>query len=220
MVFARDSGLTAADLQAVAAARSAVERLAGHVTGLGDPSRAQRSADGEADAFTADVTAAASSQTSTDTAAVQAIRQAVRSASDGLQAAVTGSAAVNTDSGVSGQRPGRPAAHRPVIIMVILIVVYRSPLLWLLPLFGSLGAIIVAESAAHGLADAGLTVSTLSASILRCWSSARPPTTRCCSSTVTGKNSAAMPPPRTRWPPRCERPCPPCWPPPPRSPPP
>ena len=59
VVFARSSGLTAADLQAVAAARSAVERLAGHVPGLGDPGRAQRSADGQADAFTADVTAAA-----------------------------------------------------------------------------------------------------------------------------------------------------------------
>ena len=166
VVFARSSGLTAADLQAVAAARSAVERLAGHVPGLGDPGRAQRSADGQADAFTADVTAAASSQTSTDTAAVQAIRQAVRT-SDGLQAAVTGSAAVNTDSGVSGNAQDALLLTALVIIMVILIVVYRSPFLWLLPLFGSLGAIIVAESAAHGLADAGLTVSTLSASILR-----------------------------------------------------
>jgi putative drug exporter of the RND superfamily len=166
VVFARSSGLTAADLQAVAAARGAVERLAGHVPGLGDPGPAQRSPDGQADAFTVDVTAAASGQTSTDTAAVQAIRQAVRG-SDGLQAAVTGSAAVNTDSGVSGNAQDALLLTALVIITVILIVVYRSPFLWLLPLFGALGAIIVAESAAHGLADAGLTVSTLSASILR-----------------------------------------------------
>lgn len=99
VVFARGGGLTAA-------ARSAVAGLAGHVAGLGAPGPAQRSADGQADEFTADVTAPASSQTSIDTAAVQAVRGVVSGpanrASDGLQAAVTGSAAVNADSGVSG----------------------------------------------------------------------------------------------------------------------
>jgi putative drug exporter of the RND superfamily len=171
VVFARGRGLTAADLTAVAAARSAMAQLAGHVQGLGSPGRPQRSADGQADEFTADVTAPASSQTATDTAAVQAIRQAVSGsasrADDGLQVAVTGSAAVNADSGVSGNAQDTLLLTALVIIMVILIVVYRSPFLWLLPLFGALGAIVVAEAAAHGLADAGLTVSTLSASILR-----------------------------------------------------
>ena len=70
-------GLTAADLAAVASARGAVARLAGHVQGLSAPGRAQRSADGKADEFTANVIAPADSQTSTDTTAVQAIRQAV-----------------------------------------------------------------------------------------------------------------------------------------------
>jgi RND superfamily putative drug exporter len=51
-------------------------------------------------------------------------------------------------------------------VAVILLIVYRSPLLWLLPLFGAIGAIVVAQAAAHGLANAGLTVSTLSADIL------------------------------------------------------
>ena len=49
---------------------------------------------------------------------------------------------------------------------LILLIVYRSPLLWLFPLFGAVGAIVVAQAAAHGLANAGLTVSTLSADIL------------------------------------------------------
>jgi RND superfamily putative drug exporter len=171
VVFARGGGLTAADLTAVAAARGAVAGLAGHVQGLGAPGRAQRSADGQADEFTADITAPASSETSADTAAVQAIRGVVSGpvsrASDGLQAAVTGSAAVNADSGVSGSAQDTLLLTALVIIMVILILVYRSPILWLLPLFGALGAIVVAEASAHGLADAGLTVSTLSASILR-----------------------------------------------------
>jgi putative drug exporter of the RND superfamily len=171
VVFARGGGLTAADLTTVAAARSAVAGLAGHVAGLGAPGPAQRSADGQADEFTADVTAPASSETSTDTAAVQAIRTVVSGpasrAGDGPQAAVTGSAAVNADSGVSGSAQDTLLLTALVIIMVILIFVYRSPVLWLLPLFGALGAIVVAEAAAHGLANAGFTVSTLSASILR-----------------------------------------------------
>ena len=50
--------------------------------------------------------------------------------------------------------------------MVILLLVYRRPLLWLFPLFGAIGAIVVAEAGAHGLGSAGLTVSSLSASIL------------------------------------------------------
>ena len=171
VVFARGGGLTAADLTAVAAARGAVAGLAGHVQGLGAPGPVQRSADGQADEFTAAVTAPAASQTSTDTAAVQAIRRAASGpagrAGDGLQVAVTGSAAVNTDSGVSGSAQDALLLTALLIIMVILIAVYRSPVLWLLPLLGALGAIVVAEAAAHGLANAGLTVSTLSASILR-----------------------------------------------------
>jgi RND superfamily putative drug exporter len=171
VVFARGAGLTAPDLTAVAAARAAVARLAGHVQGLGSPDRAQRSADGQADEFTANVTAPSASQTSTDTAAVRAVRQAVSGpasrAGDGLQVAVTGSAAVNADSGVSGRAQDTLLLTALLIIMVILIVVYRSPVLWLLPLLGALGAIVVAEAAAHGLATAGLTVSTLSSSILR-----------------------------------------------------
>ena len=171
VVFARGGGLTAADLTAVAAARGAVAGLAGHVQGLGAPGSAQRSADGQADEFTVAVTAPAASQTSIDTAAVQAIRRAASGpagrAAEGLQVAVTGSAAVNADSGVSGSAQDALLLTALLIIMVILIAVYRSPVLWLLPLLGALGAIVVAEAAAHGLANAGLTVSTLSASILR-----------------------------------------------------
>jgi len=122
VVLARGGGLTPADLAAVAAARGAVAGLAGHVQGLGAPGRAQRSPDGQADEFTADVTAPASSQASTDTAAVQAIRGAVSGpasrAGDGLQAAVTGSAAVNADSGVSGS-----AQDTLLLIPLVLIVI-------------------------------------------------------------------------------------------------
>ncbi len=181
VVLARSgAALSAEDLKAAASARAAVARLGAQIHGLGAPGPLQRSRDGQAVAFTANVTTPPSSETETDTTAAKAIRQAVTQAigtqatgtqatraTPGLQAAVTGSAAVVADSGVSGKAQDALLLTALVIITIILIVVYRSPLLWLLPLFGALGAIVVAEAAAHGLANAGLTVSTLSASILR-----------------------------------------------------
>ena len=81
-----------------------------------------------------------------------------------LQVAVTGPAAVSADSGSGTQTALLLTAL--VIVALILLLVYRSPLLWLLPLLGALAAIVAAQAAAHGLAAAGLTVSSLSTSIL------------------------------------------------------
>jgi putative drug exporter of the RND superfamily len=168
VVFARPGGLTTADLAAVATARTAVEGLSGRISGLGKPGPAERSADGQAAAFATAVASPASSATSVDTTAVKAIRDAVQAAAKtaggGLQAAVTGSAAENADTGQGSQT--RLLLTALVIVVIILLLVYRSPVLWLLPVLGALGAIIVAQAAAHGLVNAGLTVSTLSSSIL------------------------------------------------------
>ncbi len=164
-VFARGNGrLTQTDLAAAASARSAVGRLAGQVTGLGRPGPLQRSADGEAVTFQAPVTAPAYGLTSADTAAVRAIRAAAGTGADGLQVAVTGSAATRADSGVQSQTTLLLTAV--VIVALILLLVYRGPLLWILPLLSAIGAIIIAKAAAHAEANAGVTVSSLSTSIL------------------------------------------------------
>ena len=168
VVFARDSGLTGADMAMVASARTAVTDLVSHVSGLSAPGPAQPSADGKAVQFAANITGPASSG-SVDRDAVRAIRAAVATATShaaaGLSAAVTGPAAVNADSSAGNQQT-LLLLTALIIVAVILLIVYRSPLLWLLPLFGAIGAIVVAQAAAHGLANAGLTVSTLSADIL------------------------------------------------------
>ena len=170
VVFARNAGLTPADLAAVASAHEAVGRLATHVRGLGAPGRPQRSADGKADEFTANVTSPSggNGEFSTDSTAVQDIRRAVHGLGrGGLQVAVTGSAGLTTDGGVSSSTLNLLLLTALLIVVIILILVYRSPLLWLLPLLGALGAIVVAEASVHGLLNAGVTVSTLSAAILR-----------------------------------------------------
>jgi putative drug exporter of the RND superfamily len=167
VIFARGNGsLTTADQTTIAAAREAVAGLVGHVAGLAPPGPLQRSADGEAVKFTVDITAAANSS---DRDAIKAIRAAIASpasrAPAGLANAVTGSAALNADSS-SGNQQTILLLTALIIVAIILLLVYRSPILWLLPLFGAVAAIVVAQASAHGLANAGLTVSTLSADIL------------------------------------------------------
>jgi RND superfamily putative drug exporter len=164
VVFARGKGLTAADTAAITSARAAVGRL----TGLSTPSPVQRSADGQAALFTANITAPANSQANADTAAVRAIRMVVGGpasrAGGGLQVEVTGPAAVTADQGTPTTTILELTAL--VIVALVFFVVYRSPLLWFLPLLSAVAAIQVAQAGAHGLASAGLTVSTLSSSIL------------------------------------------------------
>jgi len=169
VVFATDHGrLTPADHAVIAAARAAVTRLAGHVSGLAAPGALQPSADGQAAAFTVNITGQASSD-DIDRNAVTAIRAAIAApasrAHAGLADAVTGPAAVNADT-TAGNQQTALLLTALIIVAVILLLVYRSLILWLLPLAGAIAAIIVAQASAHGLANAGLTVSTLSADIL------------------------------------------------------
>jgi len=168
VIFARDGGLTAADTEAVNSARDAVSGLVGHGSGLTAPGAVQPSADGKAAMFVVDIGGQTSSG-SADRQGVADIRTAIagptRSAGDGLASAVTGPAALTADTS-AGNQQSTLLLTALIIVAVILLLVYRSPLLWLLPLFGALGAIVVAQAAAHGLANAGLTVSSLSASIL------------------------------------------------------
>jgi RND superfamily putative drug exporter len=168
VVIARQAGLGPAGLTAAAAARAAVDRLAGRVRGLAAPGSLQRSPDGQAVTFVVTVTAPQHSAASADSDAVQAIRAAVAApvaaVGGGLRVAVTGAAAISADSGSGTQTALLLTAL--VIVAIILLLVYRSPILWILPLLGAIGAIVLAQAAAHGLASTGLTVSSLSTAIL------------------------------------------------------
>ena len=168
VVFARDGGITPADLVTVADTRTAVARLAGRVGGLGTPGAVRRSPDGRAVVFTVTVTGPVLTETAIDTAAVRAVRAAISASTadvrDGLRTSVTGAAAITADAGSTGQTTLLLTAL--VIVAIILLIVYRSVVLWIFPLLGALGGIVIAQAAAHGLGDAGLTVSSLSTSIL------------------------------------------------------
>ena len=165
VVFAGENGtLTPADQAAITTSRTAVARLAGHVTGLAPPGPILPSADGKAAVFSVNITGQASSD-SFDRNAVKAIRAAIATPPAGLADAVTGPAAVNADT-TAGNQQSALLLTALIIVAVILLLAYRSPVLWLLPLLGSVAAIITAQASAHALADHGLTVSTLSSDIL------------------------------------------------------
>jgi putative drug exporter of the RND superfamily len=167
VVLVRPGGapLSATGLSAAVAARAAVGRL--HETGMSAPGALVPSRDGKAAEFTVTVTSQPSAESSNDTAAAEAVRQAVAgpAATGGLQAEVTGSAAESADAGGTSNQ-GAILLRAVLLLAVILLLVYRSPVLFLLPLAGALGARTVVNAAAYGLANAGLTVSTLTASIV------------------------------------------------------
>jgi RND superfamily putative drug exporter len=166
VVFARSRGLTVGDLAAAASARSAVARLGGRI---GSPGPLRRSADGRAAEFAANVTSFPAIENSADLSALRAITRAAGTATaratNGLRADVTGSAAVTADTAVQGSST-LLLLRALLIVAIVLLLVYRSPVLWLLPLLGALGADVLAKAATHGLASAGLTISTLSTAIL------------------------------------------------------
>ncbi len=168
VVAARNSGLTPADRAALGAARSAVAGSARLVSGMAAPGPLLSSPDGKAAVFSISITAPSRGE-NTDRDAVQAVRAAIAGplgkAGAGLAFAVTGSAAIYADGNAENQQT-LLLLTALIIVAVILLLVYRSPVLWLLPLSGAIAAIVVAQAAVHGLANAGLTVSTLSADVL------------------------------------------------------
>jgi RND superfamily putative drug exporter len=138
MVRSDGSLLGSSGLTAAASARAAVGRL--QVAGMTAPGSLIPSRDGKAAQFTVSVTSTTKTSAQRDTAAVKAVRGAVAgpAAAGGLRVEVTGTAATSADSGGTGN--STVLLLRAVLILaMILLLVYRSPVLCLLPLIGSLG---------------------------------------------------------------------------------
>ena len=99
---------------------------------------------------------------------VDAIREITSSNADGLVSHITGPLGYAYDSnnvfkGISGTLLWSAVA----VVIVILLITYRSPVLWLLPVISSGVALIIAQAVIYLLAaHAGLTVNAQSAGIL------------------------------------------------------
>src|SRR5215471_4754574 len=165
IVYVRDSGITPADrLKAAADAR----RFAG-VPGAvpGQIVGPVKSADGKALATIIRVNVGTQGWTGA-AKAVDSIRAISGSNANGMVIHITGQLGVASDS--SHQFSGIDSTllfSAIAVVIVILLITYRSPVLWLLPVTASGVALIIAEAVIYLLAaHAGLTVNAQSAGIL------------------------------------------------------
>jgi putative drug exporter of the RND superfamily len=100
-------------------------------------------------------------------AAMDAIRERVSGEHGGLTVKVTGAAGYGVDAiKVFGDINGTLLATTALIVLLLLVFIYRSPIFWAIPFF----TVLLAESAARGfgylLAEAGVTINGQSGGIL------------------------------------------------------
>ena len=160
VVFARSSGLTGTDRSDVAAARADVAGL--HLAGA---TATQLSSNGRAATFS--VPLPVDTAETAVTHDVEEIRRAVDSRANNMTVAVGGPAGAEADAaGAFSGIDGKLLIVTGAIVALLLLAIYRSPLLWLVPLVSVGLAAGWAEGAAYGLARAGFTINAMTIGIL------------------------------------------------------
>src|SRR4051812_40599496 len=164
IVFERRSGLTEGD-------RQRIDATTGKLNASREPLvlEAQKPAyapDGQA-AIVVQPVKPGEGQSDLFQAAAQSIRDRAGGPADGLDVKVTGAAGFSLDAiKVFGNINGTLLGVAALIVLVLLIIIYRSPIFWVIPFF----TVLLAESAARGfgylLAEAGVTINGQSGGIL------------------------------------------------------
>ncbi|MFF7153283.1 MMPL family transporter [Streptomyces sp. NPDC008139] len=163
VVYHRDGGLTAAD-RATAARQTAEIARTNRLTG--DAPRAVPSKDGTTLMYPMSTTAPdQDSQARTDF--VDGVRDVAKGGS-GLTVKVGGQGALDTDSAEVYSALGGPLLYTTVLVVaVLLILIYRSPVLWLIPLICAGAADVLSMAVTYGLNQAfGVTVSGQSSGVM------------------------------------------------------
>ncbi|MFI7293268.1 MMPL family transporter [Streptomyces sp. NPDC050121] len=162
LVYHRAGGLTAADR---ATAGEQVARIAGDHTLTGTP-QGVPSADGATLMYPVVTNEPGTDEGKRD-AFVEAVRQVAHS-QGALTVEVGGPAALSTDAGKVYDSLGGPLLYTTVaVVAILLILIYRSPLLWLVPLVVAGIADYLSMGVAYGLHQAfGTSVSGQSSGIM------------------------------------------------------
>lgn len=161
VVFARPGGLSAADL--ARARRDAAAVLSDGLAGQRPAQELQVSRDGTT-AFFSVTLAGHGDQRVRD---VQRIRALVGEGSGGLDIKVTGQAAFDADeAGLFNGLDSTLLFAAAGIVAILLLIIYRSPFLWLLPLVAVGLADFAAQSLVYLLVQAGLTVNSQTLGIM------------------------------------------------------
>ena len=163
VVYHRDGGLTGADRDVIARDRKVLNRKAFRNT---SPfARPTFSATGDAALMVAQIKSDGESDTITDP--VDAVRKRMANHGNGLEAKVTGGAGYSADAvKVFKNINGKLALAAFSLVVLLLLLIYRSPIFWLIPIVSVAAAEVATQSLGYGLTRQGLTVNGQSAGIL------------------------------------------------------
>jgi RND superfamily putative drug exporter len=163
VVYRREAGLTDADRAKAAADHDAI--VSQHLDLALPPSPLIPSQDGKAIIYT--VPFQDTGDSDRFVASVKALKKIVGGGGNGLDVKVTGPAGFAADSNaVFGDINSKLLLGTVAIVTVLLLITYRSPFLWILPLISVGLANQITSAAVYGVARAGLTVNGLSGGIL------------------------------------------------------
>jgi RND superfamily putative drug exporter len=170
IVYRREGGLSAEDKARLAADREELNRaieenkggIYGAVTPFGEPRFSER---GDAALLIGSITGNGDGDTILDP--VDDIRDRVSNPGGGLEVKVTGGAGFAADAikvfeGINGTLLGAAL----LLVIVLLVLIYRSPIFLWIPLFAVVFAEVATRSIGYGLTEIGVTVNGQSSSIL------------------------------------------------------
>ncbi|MBJ7330443.1 MAG: MMPL family transporter [Solirubrobacteraceae bacterium] len=174
VVYRRDSGLTAADKQAIGADIAKLNKITaeyrqtspfGNPAGRGADTPFQLSEDGTTALIGNQITGTGESADIIDP--VEDYRDAVSRDEDGLVVKVTGPAGISADAiKVFENINGTLVAAALGLVIFLLILIYRSPVFWFFPILAVVFAEIAARGLGYGLTQLDVTVNGQSSSIL------------------------------------------------------
>jgi putative drug exporter of the RND superfamily len=175
-VFHRDGGLTTEDKVAIEQVREVVNtrvstainsERAGTVAETGPP---QISTDGATALLTTPITVPEEASGEAEdllTDTPEEIKNELSSLPSGLEAKVTGPAGFSADAvEVFNDINGTLLLATASLVLVLLIVIYRSPIFWMIPFFSVLLAEVITRGLGYLIAEAGVTVTGQSGGIL------------------------------------------------------
>src|SRR5215204_5912186 len=174
--FHRDGGLTAQDRAAIERARTRINvRVRTEINAerrdtVAETGPAQISGDGGTALLTTPITVPEEASGDAEdllTDTPEEIKGELGSLPSGLEAKVTGPAGFASDAvEVFNDINGTLLYTTAALVLVLLIVIYRSPVFWLIPFFSVLVAELTTRGLGYLIADAGVTVTGQSGGIL------------------------------------------------------
>jgi len=170
VVYRRDSGLTGADRRYIGTSMAELDEASGEFPGVveqdgGAFSGPVLSKDGKAAIVTANIDAEGEGERILDP--VEAWREVIDDPPPGLQAKVTGGAGFSADAiEVFENINGTLLLAALSLVIFLLIVIYRSPMFFFIPLIAVIFAELLSRSIGYGVSELGVTINGQSSSIM------------------------------------------------------